>query len=182
MTKILYIHGANSTARSFNYMKDKLPQHEQVFFEYSTSLRVVDNIARAQALCDEENPHAIIGHSLGGIIACHLTTQAMRVALASPFGGSLTANFFPMMSQLMRDVATTSPVVSYFRRHPIEGPTMIIVAYGLDGRGFDGVLSSTSQMRINGKRVEFHHYDLNHYEVMVDPEICEKIARFIGLS
>lgn len=160
-------------------MKGQLPQHDEEFFEYNTGYRVLDNIAAAQELCDIIKPDAIIGHSLGGLIACHLTTDAKRIAISAPFGGSIMANFFPMLSQLMRDVATTSPAVAHFRFNAVKGPTLVFVARGLGNQGHDGVLSVSSQERVYGDELRFSHYDLNHYEVMVDDDICDEIAQFI---
>lgn len=180
MKKIVFIHGANSTRRTFNYMIGQLPKHISVFFEYDTNMPLVHNIGLAQKLCDETQPDLIVGHSLGGVIACYVESAADRVALAAPFGGSMMANFFPMISQLMRDVATTSPVLNYFRKEFI-GKALVIVAHGTNQAGHDGVLTVASQTKIHGSDVTFIHHNLNHYEVMVDDDVCKSIAMFADL-
>lgn len=178
MKKILYIHGANSTARSFAYLKSKLSPHREYFFEYDTHVPAEINLGLGQAMVNAVEPDAIIGHSLGGVFTAYMETDAKKVSIASPFGGSAIANWLPMYSQLMRDVATTSPLIrglQYITHR--EDQFLAIVANGLDGRGFDGVVSATSQRRLKG--VTFKQYDLNHFEVLVDDEIIEAIDKWI---
>lgn len=178
MTTILFIHGANSTRRTFNYLRQGLVQHEAEFFEYNTHVPCSANIKFAQAMVDQTNPDVIIGHSLGGIIATYLTTEAKKITIATPFGGSALANWFPMYSQLMRDVATTSPLIRGLRDKTVDGARFLsVVANGLDGNGFDGVISTRSQMALTGP--QYLVVDLNHFEVMVDDQIITTINEFI---
>lgn len=177
--KILYIHGANSTHRSFNFLKTKLREHEALYFEYDTHKPCQSNIVLAQNIVDGCEPDAIIGHSLGGVITAYLHTTAKRVAIASPFAGSALANWFPMYSQLMRDVATTSSLIRGIRGKEVDPDRFLaIVANGLDGNGFDGVITSRSQMALSG--ASYLSYNLNHFEVMVDFDVAEQINEFIA--
>jgi hypothetical protein len=175
----LFIHGANSTRRSFAWMRDALKtKHETHFFEYDTHQPAALNIAACQKLVDEIEPVAIIGHSLGGIMATYMKCNARKVTIATPFGGSAIANWLPMYSQLMRDVATTSPLIRGVRNVEIDGKDFLsIVANGLDGGGFDGVVSATSQRAIVGPT--YHVFDLNHFEVLVDEDVISVIDDFL---
>lgn len=177
--KILFIHGANSTRRSFNFLKQCLSEHDAVFFEYDTNVPCGLNITEAQRAVDAHHFDAIIGHSLGGVITTHLRTDAKKVAISTPFGGSALANWFPMFSQLMRDVATTSNIVRMMRGITADPKRFLaIVANGLDGRGFDGVLSARSQMALRGPT--YATFNLNHFEVMVDENVGRLIDDFIN--
>lgn len=171
----LFIHGANSTRRSFGYIRQVMrTRHTPHFFEYDTHVQCVKNIEACQRMVDEIKPHVIIGHSLGGVMAAHMKTDARRVSIASPFGGSAIANWLPMYSQLMRDVATTSPIICALRRMEFaEDKFLSIVANGLDGGGFDGVVSVTSQKTLKGP--DYRMFDLNHAEVLLDEFIVSVI-------
>lgn len=181
MKNILYIHGANSTKRSFAYLSKAMPEHRAHFFEYDTRVPAMSNIALAQLYADTLDLDAIIGHSLGGIMAAYLETEAKRVSIASPFGGSGIANWLPMYSQLMRDVATTSPLITGVRKKTFtqEG-FLCVVAQGLDGLGFDGVVSSTSQYKLKGAM--YLPYSLNHFEVLVDDDVASAIGNWLCLG
>ena len=171
MSDILYIHGANSTKRSFAYLRANLKtEHMAHYFEYDTHMPCFGNIALCQEMVNDIQPTAIIGHSLGGIMAAYMTTEAHKITIAAPFGGSALANWLPMYSQLMRDVATTSPIISGVRRmKPHRCHFLSIVANGLDGAGFDGVVSYRSQTLLEGP--DYHVFNLNHFEVLVDDEV-----------
>lgn len=181
MKRVLYIHGANSTKRSFAYLVKALPKHKAHFFEYNTHTPAMDNVKLAQKACDEFEPDVVIGHSLGGVMTAWLETKAKKVAVASPFGGSGVANWLPLYSQLMRDVATTSQLVMGLRNVTVKPNRFLaIVANGLDGSGFDGVLSSSSQMKLQG--AQYRSYNLNHFEVLVDEEVAHVIGEWSCLG
>lgn len=181
MKRVLYIHGANSTKRSFAYLSKALPKHKAHFFEYNTHTPAMDNVKLAQKACDEFEPDAVIGHSLGGVMTAWLETKAKRVAISAPFGGSGIANWLPLYSQLMRDVATTSPLIMGLRNVEVKpNKFLCIVANGLDGAGFDGVLSSTTQMKLQGAK--YRNYNLNHFEVLVDDDVVSVIEEWLCLG
>ena len=171
--KILYIHGAKSTKRSFAYLNLRLRDHERFYFEYDTEMETIKNISDAQKMCNEVNPDVIIGHSLGGIIAAYLITPARRITIATPFGGSEIAAWLPI-SQLLRDIASNGPLIAGIRRLAFAPENLLtIVANGLDGRGFDGVVSTRSQKAIEAPTV--HEFNLNHFEVLVDDTVAKRI-------
>lgn len=176
---ILYIHGANSTKRSFNWLRSALPfEHEAHFFEYDTHQPAFENIQLCQVMVDKVKPDVIIGHSLGGIMTAFMETKAKKVTIAAPFGGSAIANWLPMYSQLMRDVATTSHIIRGVRNMKVKKKHFLaIVANGLDGAGFDGVISHTSQTAL--EEPDYRIYNLNHFEVLVDEEVVRDIAAFV---
>lgn len=176
---ILFIHGANSTKRSFAYLVQALrTKHTAHYFEYDTHEACSNNIAQCQKMVNEIKPDIIIGHSLGGIIAAYMTTQARKISIAAPFGGSAIANWLPMYSQLMRDVATTSVIIRGIRKMEIDKKDFLaIVANGLDGEGFDGVISYRSQVNLSSP--DYRKYDLNHFEVLVDDTVARDIDEWI---
>jgi hypothetical protein len=178
--KILFIHGANSTKRSFSYVDQTLGiGHEALFFEYDTHVPALKNIGRCQGVVDEYRPDVIMGHSLGGVITAYMNSEAKKVTLATPFGGSAIANWLPMYSQLMRDVATTSTLIRGVRAMVVDKSRFLsIVANGLDGNGFDGVVSYTSQTTLTDP--DYRVYNLNHMEVLLDYEIVGIIRDWIS--
>lgn len=177
--RFLYIHGANSSKRSFAYLQPRIQTpHEAVYFEYDTNTPCAINIATCQKLVERIAPQVIIGHSLGGIITAYLDANAKKVTIATPFGGSAIANWLPMYSQLMRDVATTSSVIYGLRRREMDpNKFLAIVANGIDGDGFDGSVSTVSQMTLRGP--DYRVYDLNHIEVLLDDQVISAIDEWI---
>ena len=175
--RILFIHGANSTQRSFAWLAPAITD-DPYHFEYDTNDPAFSNIARCQETVDKIKPDVVIGHSLGGVMAAYLKTDAKIVTIAAPFGGSAIANWLPSFSQLMRDVATTSPLIRGLRNKAVDGKRFLsIVANGLDGGGWDGVLSHSSQTALKGPTYVVR--DLNHFEVLVDEKVLSVIGEFL---
>jgi len=94
MKNIVYIHGANSSPRSFKYIQLSLPEHNILNISYSVDTPLLKNANKIKNVIFEEFPEenvSIISHSLGGLIALKLH-QYQRiekiVTMASPFGGS----------------------------------------------------------------------------------------------
>ena len=83
--------------------------------EYNTSNKFKNNIEKlSNEIIKVRGPYFIIGHSLGGLYALHLTKNvevAGAVSISTPFAGSWTADwarFFVPTYQLFREVGRRS--------------------------------------------------------------------------
>ncbi|RYD62074.1 MAG: alpha/beta fold hydrolase [Verrucomicrobiaceae bacterium] len=185
MNPIWYIHGASSTARSFNYIKSELPVHEFEDIEYTHAhpvTRVVDAVvARLES---SPVPVTLIGHSLGGVIAVAASQRSQNVrnvvTMASPFGGSQVASLMRWISpsQLLDDIHPHSPLIRAVKRAKNRVHIMSIVTTGggislISGEN-DGVVTTESQTSILGP--VYLRVPVNHFEVLLCRESVELIA------
>lgn len=186
---IWYVHGANSSPTSFNFMKALLPHHEFKDFAYDCETplpKTIDNFVELLKL-EDETPD-IISHSLGGVIAL---TSSKRVdvgkivTMSSPFGGSKAASLFRWIaaSQLLDDIHTHSSTMVELRRQAFDDSN--ILSFVTTGGGIfegvsepnDGVVTVDSQTSLKGP--DYHYTDRNHFEVLLCPDVVEKIKTFM---
>jgi pimeloyl-ACP methyl ester carboxylesterase len=112
---VIWVHGANQSGLSFQYLRSLTRFKNELVVEYDTSHKFKDNL---EMLSDEilkvRGPYFMIGHSLGGLYALHLTKHVDvvgAVSISTPFAGSWTADwarFFVPTYQLFRDVGRRS--------------------------------------------------------------------------
>ncbi len=185
--RIIYIHGANSTYRSFAYMREKIGGHDLMLDYQSPSgffnnLEVMANILNS---LDKSERFFLIGHSLGGLYALHLL-ERMRgrivggFTLSTPYAGSELAHiarFIAPTTRLLRDVSPTGKPVVSSKSIRITVPwTNIVSTMGtvswIMGPN-DGVVSVAS---MKGRPdMDLIEKPLNHFEVVMEDEIIELI-------
>ncbi len=184
---IWYIHGANSTSKSFNYIRNKLPEHEAAFIEYkhNTSINeVISNMAE-RALLLAPRPIKIISHSLGGVIAIRIAQLAPNiekvVTMSSPLGGVVGADMFKWFSKtyLMSDI---SPQNSNYASLRLTKPNADILSFvsksgQFMGEETDGVVTVSSQRAL--AYPTYVNVDINHFEVLLSDEILDKTKDFL---
>lgn len=192
--RIIYIHGANSTYRSFAYMREKLGGSDLMLDYQSPSgffnnLEVMANILNS---LDKTERFFLIGHSLGGLYALHLL-ERMRpriiggFTLSTPYGGSELAHiarFIAPTTRLLRDVSPAGKPVTSSKSIRITVPwTNIVSTMGtvswIMGPN-DGVVSVAS---MKGRPdMDLIEKPLNHFEVVMEDEIIELIRKQIESS
>lgn len=175
---IAWIHGAKSTARSFNYLRSLLPEHPALVFEYRVETPLEKNIAALSLVLDQTPVKAIVGHSLGGVMGALMKIRhnvPRLVTISSPLAGSAVANFLPI-SRMMYDVASWRPVYGEISRHEFDPTTRCIVSTN-DGGFSDGVVTVASQMNCRG--AEIIKVDINHFEVLLDPYVADLIQEHL---
>ena len=132
MTRILYIHGANASPLSFNYIKSKLPKHYAFDVTYDAHDPLDDLIELAENHLVE--PSHIIAHSLGGIIAVALSQRVSDKVLsvstlATPFGGSeaaTTASILLPFNTFLKNINVRNPTLREIIHTGPKVPTMVI--------------------------------------------------------
>ena len=112
---VIWVHGANQSGLSFQYLRSLTRFSNELVVEYDTSHKFKNNLEiLAKKIIQLKGPYFIIGHSLGGLYALHLTKYvdvAGAVSIGTPFAGSWTADwarFFVPAYQLFRDVGRRS--------------------------------------------------------------------------
>jgi pimeloyl-ACP methyl ester carboxylesterase len=173
--KLVYIHGANATSESFNYIKSKLGTG--IDLNYDSRNGFENNLKDMQATLNGYTDIVFIAHSLGGIYALHLANNMPEVikgavTLSTPYGGAEVADYaqyFLPFSRLMRDIGPSSWAMKQASKIKIQHPWCNIVT--VKGQSpfmhepNDGVVTIASQR---------HHADMelievyyNHYEVVL---------------
>jgi pimeloyl-ACP methyl ester carboxylesterase len=93
---VIWLHGANQTSLSFEYLRSKTQFKKEILINYSSMNRFYDNLDMITEQCQNKGPHFVIGHSLGGLYALHLTKYLRvvgGVSISTPFRGSSTADW-----------------------------------------------------------------------------------------
>lgn len=187
MNTIWYIHGANASPTSFNYIKSQLPEHQSVDISYSATEPIGETIAKIAKQLDR--PVHIIAHSLGGVIAVVLSQLKPHfvksiVTMGTPFGGSEIATraavlvpFDPFIS----NITTFNPILLACRMRGAVVPTMTIVTTK-GGNAFetapnDGVVTVSSQLALANATVVVQ-VPLNHFESLLCPSTIKTITTF----
>lgn len=129
---------------------------------------------------------AMIGHSLGGIIAtacAHRSNVTKLVTLCTPFGGVRHADLMSFFRHdpLIHDLRTYSKVLTGLREMHLSIPHLSIV--GTHGLPFllesnDGVVTVASQMALRGPHYEA--FPLNHFEMLLSDDVAGLISQFLA--
>lgn len=184
MMRYLYIHGANATAQSFNYIKGQLGG-SSLDLEYHSSDGFNHNLDAMCETISKEQALFIVAHSLGGIYALHLANQLPKnilgaVTISTPYGGVGIADLARWVmphNQLLRDIAPSGRIITRTMRLPLLHPWCQIVTTRGDAPWIpltnDGVVSLQS-MRARPD-MDLVEIDLNHYEIMQSDQVVEII-------
>ena len=193
MAHYVFLHGANSSSNSFNYVISQLQLNTKDFtkIDYKSSDGFYFNLENMMKKLSNKDKLFMVGHSLGGIYALHLSTLVDVVAgitIGTPFSGSSLADWARFMIpnyQLFRDVGRNSHPIIMGKEININVPwTQLISTKGrvpwmlADN---DGVVTIRSQKSRN----DMTHIELpyNHYEIMCAPEtpsIIQKLHKQIS--
>ena len=173
--RLVYIHGANATSESFNYIKSKLG--DGVAINYDSRNGFENNLKDMQSILQDCKDIVFIAHSLGGVYSLHLanllpTNVKGAVTLSTPYGGAEVADYaqyFLPFSRLMRDIGPSSWVMKQASRIKIQHPwTNIVTVKGQSPfmhEPNDGVVTIASQK--HHEDMELVEVDYNHYEVVL---------------
>jgi pimeloyl-ACP methyl ester carboxylesterase len=181
--KLVYIHGANATSESFNYIKSKLGTG--IDLNYDSRSGFENNLKGMLSTLDGHDNLVFIAHSLGGIYSLHLANAIPNqvlgaVTLSTPYGGAEVADYaqyFLPFSRLMRDIGPSSWAMRQANKIKIQHPWCNVVT--VKGQSpfmvepNDGVVTISSQK--HHADMELVEVDYNHYEVVLSDEVIKLI-------
>jgi len=185
---LVYIHGANATSESFNYIKSKLGTG--VDLNYDSRNGFENNLKDMQAALNGYTDIVFLAHSLGGIYALHLANSMPNavkgaVTLSTPYGGAEGADYaqyFLPFSRLMRDIGPSSWVMKQANRIKIQHPwTNIVTVKGQSPfmhEPNDGVVTIASQR--HHADMELVEVDCNHYEVVLSDAVVRLVKERVN--
>jgi pimeloyl-ACP methyl ester carboxylesterase len=182
---LVYIHGANATSESFNYIRSKLGNGIDVNYDSRNGFE--NNLRDMQTQLKDYDDLFFIAHSLGGIYSLHLANSmpaAVKgaITLSTPYGGAEVADYakyFLPFSRLMRDIGPSSWVMKQASRIKIQHPwTNIVTVKGQSPfmhEPNDGVVTIASQK--HHADMELVEVDCNHYEVVLSDAVIEIVKK-----
>lgn len=182
---VIWIHGANQSSLSFEYLRSKTQFKKEILINYSSMNRFYDNLNDIVTQVKGNGPHFIIGHSMGGLYALHLT-QHIRVAgavsISTPFRGSSTADWAKYMVPsyaLFKDVGRRAHPVQSGHNIKLDIPwTQLVSTHGsvpYHNGPNDGVVTYASMTHRND--MEFIEVPHTHYEVMCSDTVSDIIMQ-----
>jgi pimeloyl-ACP methyl ester carboxylesterase len=184
---MVYIHGANATGESFNYIKSKLGNGIAVNYDSRNGFE--NNLKDMLLQLADVKDIVFIAHSLGGIYSLHIANAipnqvSKAVTLSTPYGGAEVADYaqyFLPFSRLMRDIGPSSWPMRQANNIKIQHPwTNIVTVKGQSPfmiEPNDGVVSIASQK--HHRDMELVEVDCNHYEVVLNDKVIEIIKNRI---
>lgn len=182
---VIWLHGANCSSLSFEYLRSITNFTKEMTINYSSMNKFYDNLQDIVEQVKGNGPHFVIGHSLGGLYALHLT-QYVRVAggisISTPFRGSSTADWAKYMVpsyQLFRDIGRKSTPIVEGNAIQLNIPwTQIVSTTGsvpYHNGPNDGVVTIASMT--NRSDMEFIEVPHTHYEVMTSKTVADIILQ-----
>jgi len=181
---VIWLHGANQTSLSFKYLQTKTQFSKEIMVNYSSMDRFYDNLDMITEQCQNRGPHFVIGHSMGGLYALHLTKYLRvvgGVSISTPFRGSSTADWAKYVVPsypLFRDIGRKSDPIKKAHEIELDIPwTQIVSTTGsvpYHNGPNDGVVTLASMThRTDMELVEVAH---THYETMCSDQVAEIVA------
>ena len=181
---VIWCHGANQTSLSFKYLQTRTQFSNEIMVNYSSMNRFYDNLEMIADSVKGKGPHFVIGHSMGGLYALHLT-QYVRViggvSISTPFRGSSTADWAKYIVPsypLFKDIGRKSDPIREANDIKLDIPwTQIVTTAGsvpYHNGPNDGVCTIASmQHRTDMTHIEVNH---THYETMVSDRVADIIS------
>lgn len=180
---IVWIHGANQSSLSFNYLREKCAFPKEYLVDYSSMNRFYYNLEDMVKQLEDIGPIFVVGHSLGGLYALHLTQHVEvvgGVSISTPFRGSSTADWAKYMVPsypLFKDIGRRAqPVQDSFKIFLDIPWTQIVSTAGgvpYHNGANDGVVTLASmEHREDMEKIRVDH---THYEVMCSDKVANSI-------
>jgi pimeloyl-ACP methyl ester carboxylesterase len=182
---VIWIHGANQSSLSFQYLRQQTNFKKEIFVNYSSMNKFFDNLDMIVEEVQGRGPHFVIGHSLGGLYALHLT-QYIRVlggvSISTPFAGSSTADWAKYIVPnypLFRDIGRKADPIRKAQEITLTVPWAQIVStegqVPYHGGPNDGVVTIESmKSRADMEHIEVPH---THYETMCSDRVADIVAQ-----
>lgn len=182
---VIWLHGANQTSLSFEYLRTKTKFANEILVNYSSMNRFQDNLDMIVEQVQGKGPHFVIGHSMGGLYALHLT-QYVRViggvSISTPFRGSSTADWAKYIVPtypLFKDIGRRSDPIMQANKIVLDIPWLQIISTAgsvpYHNGPNDGVVTLAS-MEHRGD-MEKVRVENTHYEVMCSNTVADLIKQ-----
>lgn len=192
--KLVYIHGANASSESFNFLRDHIHGYDEILIDYNTETSFSNNLCQmVELLSAETGPIFFIAHSQGGIYALHLYEKFKNnvkgaVTLSTPYGGIKIADiikYFIPYNQLLRDVGPASAPIRNSQNIKIDSNinwTQLVTTKGnvpWIGEPNDCVVAISSMK--HRRDFEIIEMNKNHYEIVISYSTVDIIKQKLSV-
>lgn len=187
--KICYVHGFNSSRRSFTFLAQELENSGDVLIDYDSHQSLEKSIAQVLKYIPKKEPVILVGHSLGGLITMLIAGRGNAdvqkvITISSPLGGSKVAaiaKWFMGSVPLIGDITPTSRHIRELAIMKPNFPVLSIVSTGgslpTSSEPNDSVVTVASQRALSSaKKVEIK---ASHFEILLHERTTEAIRKFI---
>jgi len=187
--ELVFIHGANGTSQSWNYLVPFFADYKMTFVEYDSFGKFKDNLKLQEQQLANKKSIFFIGHSMGGIYAFYLQALLKNVigglTIAAPYGGSAISTtlklFFPL-HPLWIDSGVHSTTIKNLINIPMHHNWHQIVctthrtSYPFEEN--DGLITKNSQTKLNG--VNYIDMTDNHNEVLLNKKVVNIVRGILN--
>lgn len=181
--QFVYIHGANATPSSFNYLKERVG--DGFFASYNSNEGFKSNLEMIYRQIILFEKIVFIGHSLGGIYAFHLANMmpdkvTHGITLSTPYGGHGMADYAKMFlpfNALLHDIGPSSWTIREMDKMQNRWNWCNVVTtngnipWALGPN--DGVVTIESMK--HRKDIDLIAMECNHYEILQNQATVEII-------
>ena len=180
---VIWCHGANQTSLSFKYLQTKTQFPNEIMVNYSSMNRFYDNLEMIADNCKGKGPHFVVGHSMGGLYALHLTKYVRvigGVSISTPFRGSSTADWAKYIVPsypLFKDIGRRSDPIREANEIELDIPWTQIVSTAGSVPYHNGPNDGVCTIESMRHRTDMEHIEVanTHYETMVSDKVAEII-------
>jgi len=189
---LVYIHGANSSSASWNYIRQQLAHIDnvqEIMLDYDSDNGFDSNLKNMIThLSHSKEKLYFIAHSLGGVYALHLAQEFKSrtkggFTISTPYGGCESANLLHIMfprEQLLNDIAPNSWPMRRISQFTIPKNWTTVVTTSGDnplflGQSNDGVVTVKSQQALNQAKDQVN-MAFNHYEILQSEELSKTLT------
>ena len=180
---VIWIHGANQSSISFKYLQTKTQFSKEIMINYSSMNKFYNNLDMITEQCQNQGPHFVVGHSMGGLYALHLTKYLRivgGVSISTPFRGSSTADWAKYVVPsypLFRDIGRKSDPIREANSIELDIPWTQIVSTKGSVPYHNGLNDGVVTLASMSHRTDMTHIELahTHYETMVSDRVAEII-------
>jgi pimeloyl-ACP methyl ester carboxylesterase len=187
--KICFVHGLNSSRRSFNYLAQELEHNGNILIDYDSRQRLESSVTQVLKFIPKTEPVVLVGHSLGGVIAMLIAIRGLVnvervVTISSPLAGSKAAVYARWVVSgipLIGDIVPNAPCIKELAVCKPTFPVLSIFSTGgslpTSNEPNDSVVSVASQKALpSAKKVEVK---ANHFEVLMHEKTVEQVRKFL---
>lgn len=187
--KIVYIHGLNSSHRSFKFISTLMGRDDDVFVDYDSRQPLEASVQQVLKQIPKKQPVVLVGHSLGGVIALVIAARKLVnvervITISSPLGGSRFATWARWVASgipLLGDITPHSRHILEIKTAMIDVPVFSIISTGgslpTSTEPNDSVVSVSSQTAFKGaKKFEVK---ANHFEVLMHERTVEILKKLV---
>ena len=182
---VIWCHGANQTSLSFKYLQTKTQFTNEIMVNYSSMNRFYDNLEMIADTCKGKGPHFVVGHSMGGLYAIHLTKYVRvigGVSISTPFRGSSTADWAKYIVPsypLFKDIGRRSDPIREANEIELDIPWTQIVSTAGSVPYHNGPNDGVCTIESMRHRTDMNIIEVNntHYETMVSDKVGDIIKQ-----